>query len=522
LALSPDGRRVAFQGRQVANGRPQLYVQPLDGTPAVPVPNTETGYAMFWSRDSRYLYYFDRDGLHRLSVDSGGSVVVIAKVPNVFFGAAAVSDDQVLLGGATLRLWNVKDGSFRTLLEQPGQQYFIPTLLPDARRFLFLQSDSSPVLSGRLGSLDSKDTTQIVSGDISNIGYASGALVFARGDTVYAQRAETDGFRLAGDPVAVARSVDASPGRGAAFSVSANGALVYQAVDSRPLFRLTWVDRQGHTLKTVGDDADYSNLELGKDRRHLLTSITDSRFQTRDIFIVDLDRAIRQRFTSDPSDERSAVWSPDGTRVLYTSKNLDFYERNADASGSEKAVLKNSDNKDIYAWSADGALLLYRRLDAATGNDVWIAPADGSSPGRAIANSAFNELPGGFSPDAKRVVYSSDESGQSEIYVIGIDGRGKTQVSSSGGAFPRWRGDGKEILYLSPQRSLMSAPVGPGPAFEIGVAGALFPMNATMRPGVYDVTADGQRFIVAAPVPSRLPPSLTVLTNWPQLLAQKP
>src|SRR5262249_51651792 len=152
----------------------------------------------------------------------------------------------------------------------------------------------------------------------------------------------------------------------------------------------------------------YSNLELSPDGRQLLVSATDSRSETRDIYIVDVNRGVRRRFTNDPSDERSAVWSPDGSEVIYTSKNLNFYSRRADSSGEERTVFVDQSNKDPYDVSQDGRWLLYRKLGESTGNDLWIMPVGGPGPGRPIANSRFAESSGNFSPDGRHIVYTSE------------------------------------------------------------------------------------------------------------------
>ena len=349
--------------------------------------------------------------------------------------------------------------------------------------------------------------------------YANDAIVFSRGATLFAQRIGGDPLKLVGEPVVVADSVETLPGRGTAFSASTNGVLVYQATDSKPRFKLTWVNRRGDVIDTIGEEADYSNVELSPDERRVLVTIADARLQSRDVFIVDVSRGVRQRFTNDPSDERSAVWSPDGRRIAYTSKGLDLYVKNADSSGDESAILKDGKSKDPYDWSPDGRVILYRVTTPKTDNDLWIWPADGKGSGRAVASTPASNLSGNFSPDGRHVVYTSDESGQPEVYVVNVDGGGRTQISSNGGQFPRWRGDGREIVYLSPDRFMMSAVVKPGAAFEVSAARPLFGLSMMSRPGpVYDVTADGEKFIVASPAASRIPASLTVLTNWPSLL----
>ena len=232
-------------------------------------------------------------------------------------------------------------------------------------------------------------------------------------------------------------------------------------------------------------------------------------------------RNVRQRLTFDPSDERSAVWSRDDQRVVYTSKGLDLYQRAANFTGGETPVQTDHRSKDPREVSPDGKWLIYRASGDTTSNDMWRASLDGSGKPELLVGTPYNENGGALSPDGKSMVYQSDESGRMEIYVMSMAaGGGKAQVSKDNGTFPRWRRDGTEIFYLNGEHMLVSVPVkGSGSQFEAGNPTALFRMETRPSSGsVYDVTADGQRFIVNAPIPSKVPPHLVVIVNWPALM----
>ena len=206
-----------------------------------------------------------------------------------------------------------------------------------------------------------------------------------------------------------------------------------------------------------------------------------------------------------------------------TTRHLDLYRRPSGFTGTDEPIQTDAASKDPRDISGDGTLLLYRRSGSGTSNDIWITPVAGDRTPRPILETPFNENYASFSPDARSIVYVSDESGRPDVYVMSLDqGGGKTQVSTNGGTFPRWRNP-KEIVYLAPDQSLMSVAVtGSGSTFRAGAATRLFTMNAQAGPGSpFDVTADGQRYLVNARLPSRLQPSLNLIVNWQALLEPK-
>jgi Tol biopolymer transport system component len=520
LALSPDGTRLVFEGRHASTSATQLFLLPLDGTAGGALPGTEAAISPFWSPDGSQIM-LSRDGnLLRMSLD-GTSPVPVTKSVGFITPGSWGPDRVALVGGLILHAVQIHDGATSIVRNSANNvRYDFPQFLPDGKRYLFGTLASSGEVSISTGRIGSSDSEVLIKGlDIGKGVYAGGALLYTRGDTLFAQRAEGDPLKLTGDPIRIASQVLTSSTRGGAFSVSTNGVLVYQPI-RRENVRLTFLDRKGQPLSTIGDDGDYTNVELSNDGRKALVSMTDPRLQTRDIFIVDLDRGVRQRFTIDPSDERSAIWSADSRHVLYTSKGLNLYARAADSSSDERGVIMDGASKDPYDWSSDGRLVLYRRSGADTGNDIWIGPSDGSGPGRALAATRFSEVPGNFSPDGRFLVYSSDESGQREVYLMKVDGGGKTQISASGGFYPLWRGDGREIVYLTTDRTMMGAAVQQvGDRMTVSAPRPIFKVNVGTTLGRnYDVTPDGTRFLMAIPVPSRIPQAFTVISNWPRLL----
>ena len=376
------------------------------------------------------------------------------------------------------------------------------------------------VYTSRLGSGLMNQVRDVSPGGIvvGPFAVASGYLVFARDRMIVAQPFNDRTGQTTGDAVDVTGPVEAQPFGGAAFSVSQTGVLVFQPSGSvSGTTRLQWFDRAGAPLERLSDEADYSNLELSPDGSKLAVSVTDSAVHSRDIWIIDLARGIRSRFTYDASDERSAAWSADSTSLIYTSKGLDLYSKPLGA-GAERPVVVDHISKDPRGVSRGGALV-YRATGRGTGNDIWIKRGDGE-PKPFIA-TPFDENYATLSPDGKWMAYASDESGQYEVYVTSFpSGEGKWQISNGGASLPRWRGDGREMFYLSSDLNLFAVKVTPSAGkFDAGQPERLFQTTAVTTPGSsYDVTADGRRFIVNSTIPTGAPPSLVVVSNWPALI----
>ncbi|MDP2322006.1 MAG: protein kinase [Acidobacteriota bacterium] len=529
LGMSPDGQRLAYIGVDASNQR-SLWLHQLREPLARKVDDTIVAAGPVWSPDSTALLFgvFGPAGtaLRKLAIEGGNPVTIADRG-----GWAAWAPDGTILlepvRGQTELLRTTSSGGPVTPAVPAlvnGSRNGHLSFLPDGRHYLhrFL-APGSATLGTYVGSLDSPDRHLVLSGnDISQAVVANGMLMFARNTTLLAQPFDSRAFTTTGEPVVIAEGVEQNA-IGAAFTVSRTGTLAYQPSAANLASRLRWFDRKGAALGTLADDSDYSNLELSPDGRRMLVSVRAPGATARDIYIVDTVRGLRQRLTFDPSDERSAVWSADGTSVIYNSKGLDLYQRSAGFTGGETAVLTDGISKDPSDVSPDGRQLLFRASSTESGNDVWTMPLDGSAPPQRVLGSGFNENGAQFSPDGRSIVFLADDSGRPEVYVMSLEpGGGKTQISIDGGSSPRWRRDGQEILYLNADRSVMSVPVkGSGAQFEAGTPARLFDVDHVPSAGpIFDVTADGQRFIVNTAVPSKVPPHVVVVVNWPSLLNQ--
>jgi hypothetical protein len=358
-----------------------------------------------------------------------------------------------------------------------------------------------------------------------------GYLLFAREGALLAQRFDADRLELSGEPVPVAEQLaSATLVSAKVFSVSANGVLAFRT-GGAGASQLVWFDRAGKPLGPLGPPGVYATPKLSPDQKRLAVEFVDRRTATPDLWIFDLARKSNSKFTFDPESEAFPVWSPDGARVAFASSRegpLNIYQKLSSGGSAEEPLLKSGENYYPTDWSPDGRFLLY----ATMAGDVWVLPLFGDRKPFPFLRAPFVKNWARFSPDGRWVAYQSNASGQNEVYVQafregpGAGAAGVFQVSSNGGIDPQWRGDGKELFYLAADRTLMAVDVKLSSTFEYGTPRSLFQTRAVVTPLVftvstpssYTVTADGQRFLVNAPVEETAPTPIQVVLNWPAAL----
>ena len=243
-----------------------------------------------------------------------------------------------------------------------------------------------------------------------------------------------------------------------------------------------------------------------------------------DVWIVSAVRGLRTRFTFDATDDFSAIWSPDGADIVFTSRrkgHLDLYRKTASGAPREEVLLEDQVDKTPTSWSSDGKFILYSIAGRQTGPDVWVLPLAGDRKPFPFLESVTDERFAQFSPDGRWVAYAASESGRMEVYVAPFPGPGgKQQISSAGGSYPRWRSDGKELFYHSLDNRLMAATVRTDAArVDVDAVRPLFEMRAPdgLPRNFYDVASNGQRFMIVVPDDTASTP-LTLVSNWPTLV----
>ena len=518
FVVSPDGTRIVIAALYSPDS---LWVKAIDGASARMIPGTSGAVGPFWSPDGRSIGFFQGGMLKRVSLD-GGSPKTLCRVGGVGWNGSWSPAGTILFAEwGTLRLMRVPEDGGTPVVVRENAAMGWPRFLPDDRHFLFneidLKTGSVPAF---VGSLDSADVKPI-DGVTSRMEYTGGRLIFWRDGSLLAQPFDVDNARLTGAPIAIAEKVHgfAITGFGA-FSASAES-LAFQAGES-PV-RLEWLDRQGRPLGAVGPPADYVSVALSPDGSSFASNVRDPALGTHDIYIFDFKRNAERRLTADRRTENSPVWSPDGETIVYAADRTgppSLFARPANGAGEPRPLVPPGSGGPHrpYSVTPDGKSVIYVYSQPQTGTDILMAPLDGSGKVTPVIQTKAQEGQAHLSSDGKWLAYVSDESGRSEVYVQRMgDPSTRRQVSHSGGTAPRWRGDGREVFFLTGGR-----------AFVWGVD--LTPAGAVLEPGIprllftphrrlldYQVTPDGQRFLLVPDAP-REASALSVVLHWQALL----
>jgi Tol biopolymer transport system component len=335
-----------------------------------------------------------------------------------------------------------------------------------------------------------------------------------------AQRFDSKRLELTGEAAPIADQVhEDEVSLRSAVSVSQNGLLVYLA-GSGPVSReLIWLDRSGKKVGQVPGVEAYIAPRISPNGKRIVYTLSSPAY---DIWSYDIERSVKTRLTfasNSGEGDLSPVWSADGTRIAYTNARagvFGFLQKSADGSGSEEILLEGTNSvKYPTDWSPDGKFLAYQQATAGV-NGIWILPLSGERKPISFVESRSIATFAAFSPDGKWLAFCSTESGEQNVYVMQFPGPGgKWQISRAGGCYPHWRRDQKELFYLSSDDKIMVAAVSVnGPSFVVGGVTPLFETFVyRSQVGAYDVTADGQRFIIPYE-PAQSNAAITLIENW--------
>jgi Tol biopolymer transport system component len=526
MALSPDGRRIAFVA--TSSGTTTLWVRPLSGSSAQSLAGTERASYPFWSPDSRFLGFFANGKLKKIEA-SGGPPQTLADA-TTGRGGTWNREDVILFAPTTREsiyrvLASGGEPSPVTKLDSAASEFSHrwPLFLPDGRQFLYLAQSSltgDPEKSSiYASSLDGGERKLLFHAN-TNVVYAPpGYLLFHRDGTLLARPFNPKALRFSEEAFPLAEHVQFfAPFGNAVFSASDQGLIAYQTGSGGGRSQLTWLDRSGKIVGTVGAPGYLATPRLSRDRRRAVVSVDDS--QGIDVWIYDLERNTPTRFTFDRIPDMAPLWSPDGLHIGFSSTRKsagDLYVKDSTGAADEQPLVVSSAFKLPNDWSPDGRILLFQTNDPRVrrGWDLWTySHADRKA--KPFLQTPFNEVLARFSPDGRWIAYVSNESGADEVYVVPFPGAvGKWQISTAGGRVPIWTRGGREIVYQTPTDEIMAVEVRSAPTFQAGIPRALFKASIQRPPGAqFDVTPDGERFLVNLRPGDEVSDPITLVQNW--------
>ena len=514
VALSPDGRMIAFVGR--SKGRTLLYVRPLDRYEFQQLAGTDGAANPFFSPDGKWLGFF-ADGMLKKVAIEGGTPVAVAEARNAR-GEAWGDDNTILmtpLNNVGLSRVSALGGDkpvALTTLKEGELSHRWPRILPGGSAVLYSIWNDTGWEPARVAvrPMPTGEPKIIVPAGGGYPRYVRdtgrrGYLVYARADGVLAAPFDEDRLDLTGPAVPVVDGVLTNLSGGAHFDISSNGTLAYvPGIQTEGQRDLVWVTRDGMVTPVLKIHNMSRFWSLSSDGTRVARNNTAG--PNRDVWIEHLTNGTSLRLTQS-NDTYDPIWSPDGTWLVF-SRGIPYsniYRRPADASDVEERLTNTDKNQQPNQISADGRSLLYNEIDPASGSDIWvltipdpvtpIKKGEITAPARPFIKTNHSEGNATFSPDGRFVLYQSNETGRFEIYVRPYpEGVRKFPVSSSGGIWPRWSSTGREIFYRSTGNVMMSATVDTSGEFQSGKPQALF--DAAGYEIIYSPSPDGRRFLM--------------------------
>lgn len=517
------------------------WVRSLDTLESRPLIGTEgaTG-APFWNADSKVVVFSVPGRLRKIDISSGQPQTLCVLQTDAI-GGFFTADNKIVFGGPPGLLEVPADGGTPSALTIPDRSrgeagHLEPSLLPDGVHFLYTRyapgSDAKGVYIGALNLKPDQQESKPLIPELTLSAFvpsneespAGGFVIFTRENAVVEQPFDSTRLKLSGGAVPIADQPALTVGAAPAFSVSRTGTLVYFMGGTGDR-HLTWYDRRGVPTGSAWAPGVYNELALSPDGTRVAV-VRDS--GSSDIHIFDFAGNRSIRLTSNPLTESKPLWSPDGGEILFYS-NRDtggFFAKPSNGAGDEKLILKFDTGIGAAPndWSGDGRFVIYAPTSSTRVNrDLWLLTMDEEHKTTKFLQTEFNELDAVFLPESqghpRYLAYVSNESGRNEVYVRTFPDpeNGKLPISSGGGYQPRWRRDGKDLLYFTGEGKLMSVDVTLTPSFKAGVPRVLFqpPIyggGPTVNSRRWNLTPNGDRFLIITTSNDVTP--IVVVVNW--------
>jgi Periplasmic component of the Tol biopolymer transport system len=511
LAISPDGRRIAFRGRSGESRR--IYLRDLSRETAEPVSGTEGGDDAFFSPDGEWLGFVAGGKLKKVAL-RGGSPVTLADATQV--RGSAWGDDGTIVFAPTVNspLFRIPaaGGEPRplTTLDAAGRErtHRWPEILPGGKTVLFtVGTEDKPgdYDEARIDAVSlATGKRHVVYRGASLARYAPpGRLLLARHGDLLAVPFDAKTAQVRGTPAPVLQGVSGDSRSGISyFGVARTGALVYAAgIAAQNVNEIVWIDRAGRREPTGIPPGVYSQIALSPDGQKLAYGEGPGGGARSDIWIADLVHGGQFQLTS-TGKAQVPRWTPDGASVVYASPTGSaILRQRADGSGVPEVLWKSTRLVPIAvdSFAPDGSALIFSMTGLPTRTDIYILPLSGTGEARTLIATPGAEVLGKISPDGRWIAYTGQYEAGEQVYVQPFPSlAGRWQVSRNGGSTALWSRDGRELFFVNGNR-MFATPLKPAPTFSPGEPRPLFLIE---RPGalewsdIYDVAPDGKRFIV--------------------------
>jgi Tol biopolymer transport system component/DNA-binding winged helix-turn-helix (wHTH) protein len=520
--VSPDGRLLAFVAQR-DDGPPAIFVRRLDRVAVEPLPETEGASLPFWSPDSRRIGFFAGGKLRSVSVERGGAID-LCDAPDPRGGTWGASDVILFSSGSRSVLHRIQasggapvaatafDASRRDISHRS------PFFLPDGRRFVFLVWSGDVTRQGIYAGEIGRPEIRRIAADASPPAWVDGHLLFVHQEALVAQAFDERSLTPSGDAVTIASPVARTPNDAAWLASNGRDAVTF--VRSRLEARLVWFDRSGREVVVAGDLGQYDSPVISPDGRRFLVSHRNraAGVENFDVWLSDADGRNRARMTFDPAVDTEPSWSADGQEMAFRSNRSgqsDLYRRRVEGSAPDVLLFASPHRKDLSDWSRDGTRVAFVEQGPQDDCDLWVVPAADTGPPAPLVTRPGCQRAARFSWDGRYVAYESNENGRFEVFVQEAAAPSGRRWRVGPGGQPAWRADGRELFFLD-EGHLTSVDVAVRDGeMRLSAPHRLFRVHTggTLR-NTFDVTPDGQRFLVVVPLPSPDPPAMTVLLNW--------
>ena len=522
LALARDGSRIVVAARQ--GEQELLFQRSLDNLAFVAIPGSEKAGRHFLSFDGKWVAFSAGKKMRKIPLDGGPAADITesewaggdwTKDGSVIYTPNYVSGLWIVpAGGGTAKQLTTPDSA------QGELAHWWPQVLPDGDHVLFT-AFRTPVERARIEvlSLKTGERTVILEGGVSARYVTAGYLLYAKNEALYAAPFDLKALKLTGQPVPVIQdlALQLDDGR-AGFAVSDNGTLAYVAASSfAPDLDLVWVNRNGEAGASVTAPARFSDPTLSLDGRRIAVAIAKPG-EAKDVWVLDLARGTRTALTNGGANDFGPLFTPDGDRVIFESERpiFDLYVRSADGSSAATQLLVSPFDKMPGSITPDGKQLLFRH-SLVQHRELWTLPLDGTGKPTLLLRSDLGDLnTPRIAPNGRWLAYTSNESGRDEIYLVPYPAvtSARRQVSADGGSAPRWTRAGRELVYRN-GRQMMAASVDPISG-QLGAPTELFhgALEIDGNVSTYDVTGDGERFLMLRRAAGAEPRQVIIVTNW--------